>query len=78
MNLDRKQIVKLKYKIQLYCYEECPLSKRDKFYMDCKCRECGFYPFSPWAGEPKPPHPDQIPLPSKIIEVEIFKTEFEQ
>lgn len=70
MNLSKKQIIKLKFKLQLYCYEECPVaSKRDKFYMDCECKECGFYPLSPWANKPKPPHPDQIPLPNKTIEV---------
>lgn len=70
MNLSEEQTIKLQFKIQLYCYEECPIaSKRDKFYMDCERKDCEFYPFSPWADKPKPPHPDQIPLPNKTIEI---------
>jgi len=70
MVLSKNQFIRLKLKIQIYCYGECPIaSKRDVFYMDCERKDCEFYPLSPWAGEPKPPHPDQIPLPDEIIKV---------
>ena len=70
MKLSKEQFIKLKFRVQVYCYEDCPMaSKRDKFYLDCGEEDCEFYPLSPWVNKPKPPHPDQISLPNRTVEV---------